>query len=97
MAVPGSNCNPGTNARRFFLAEPSGRGGRPQDERRFSQFKERKARATEAYCPYVREPETAARHRNAENGLVLTPQCPPWPQVGFGSNVSFTNFPPDIQ
>ncbi len=42
-----------------------------QDENRFSQFKERKARATKAYYRTLQEPETAARHRNAENELVL--------------------------
>jgi hypothetical protein len=46
---------------------------RKQDESRFSQFKERKARATKAHFHALREPETAARHRNAENGIVLQP------------------------
>ena len=38
---------------------------------RFSQFKERKARATKAYIDTLWEPEADARHRNGENGIVL--------------------------
>jgi hypothetical protein len=42
-----------------------------QDESRFLQFNERKARAAEAHSHALREAETAARHRYAENGIVL--------------------------